>query len=173
VIGNVYYHGYWITNNWLDDIYQEIKKDFKFPPIKDKANLGVQTRILNTDSCGIHIRRGDFVKINWNLNTDYYLGAINEMIKLRGNSVHYFVFSDDIEWCKANENALGFRFVKDQLEYVQGNYDGKSNYVDMQLISCCKWLIMSQSAFCYMAALLSDQLKGEINPTNRDVTHHS
>ncbi|MBA4383341.1 MAG: hypothetical protein C0410_01255 [Anaerolinea sp.] len=173
VIGNVYYHGYWITNNWLDDIYPTIKNEFKFPPISNEKNLAIQSKILNTDSCGIHIRRGDFVNINWNLNPEYYCNSIKEFIKLRGKSVHYYVFSDDIDWCKSNEDALGFNLVKPQIEYVQGNCDGVSNYVDMQLLSYCKWLIMSKSAFCYMAALLSDQLKGEINPSNREITHHS
>jgi hypothetical protein len=173
VIGNVYYHGYWITNNWLDDIYPTIKDEFRFPLITNENNLNIQSRILNSDSCGIHIRRGDFVNINWNLGPEYYYSAINEMIRLRGNTVNYYVFSDDIEWCKNNEEALGFHSIKTQLEYVQGNCDGVTNFVDMQLLSCCKWLIMSKSAFCYMAALLSDQLKGEINPSGREITHHT
>jgi len=172
VIGNVYYHGYWITNDWLDDIYQDIKSEFKFPPINNLNNLSLQSRIINTDSCGVHIRQGDFVNSNINLDPKYYSDAINEIIKIRGKSFFYYVFSDDIEWCKNNEEALGFNLIKPQLEYVQGNCDGDSNYVDMQLLSCCKWMIMSNSAFCYMAALLSDQLKGTVSLINREITHH-
>ena len=41
--------------------------------------------------------------------------------------------------------------------YVEGNTNGK-NYVDMQLMSMCKGMVMSNSAFCYLAALLNRDL---------------
>ena len=36
--------------------------------------------------------------------------------------------------------------------YVEGNTNGK-NYVDMQLMSMCKGMVMSNSAFCYLKML--------------------
>lgn len=52
--------------------------------------------------------------------------------------------------------------------YVEENTDGK-NYVDMQLMSMCKGMVMSNSAFCYLAALLNRDLIYLLNPTGREV----
>ena len=42
--------------------------------------------------------------------------------------------------------------------YVEGN-TGNSNYRDMQLMSMCRRMIMSNSAFCYLAALLGNSME--------------
>ncbi len=55
-----------------------------------------------------------------------------------------------------------------QVVYVEGNGNGL-NYRDMQLMSMCKGMILSNSAFCYLAALLNRNRKMVINPMERMV----
>ena len=52
--------------------------------------------------------------------------------------------------------------------FVEGNVQGK-NYLDMQLMSKCKGMIMSNSAFCYLAALLNVDMQVCLNTTAREV----
>ena len=73
-----------------------------------------------------------------------------------------FVFSDDIDWCRTNENSLGLDNCK-ELVYVSNNH-GTASYRDMQLMSNCKNMIMSNSAFCYLAALMNKRLNLVLNP---------
>jgi len=81
----------------------------------------------------------------------------------------YFVFSDDIDWCKTNAEELGFGFANGRVVYVEGNVKGR-NYVDIQLMSLCHWMIISKSAFSYLAALLNhDKRKIVVNPTDKEV----
>lgn len=122
--------------------------------------------IQNSFSVGIHIRRGDFVSLGLALPAEYYLMACKEIAEGVPN-VYFFVFTDDISWCKANEKALGLNLVP-RMVYVTGNNHGK-NYIDMQLMSMCKALIMSNSSFCYFAALMNQNLALCINPTPREV----
>ena len=72
-----------------------------------------------------------------------------------------------VDWCKENESKLGLN-LSGQTVYVEGNVDGK-NYIDLQLLSMCQGMIMSNSSFCYLAALMDRQLQFFINPTQREV----
>jgi hypothetical protein len=78
-----------------------------------------------------------------------------------------FVFSDDISWCREHQAECGFDLFEN-VTFVEGNIDGK-NYLDMQLMSRCKGMILSNSAFCYLAALLNTEKKFWVNPTSREL----
>ena len=47
--------------------------------------------------------------------------------------------------------------------YVEGNTKG-SNFRDLQLMSMCRGLLMSNSAFCYLAALLNEGMEICVEP---------
>ena len=97
---------------------------------------------------------------------ELYSQAIYKFYQSYQNFVLY-VFSDDIEWCRQNSTNLGFSYASDVV-YVEGNTNG-NNYIDLQLMSMCEGIVMSNSAFCYLAALLDKRLKVHITPTNREV----
>ncbi len=78
-----------------------------------------------------------------------------------------YVFSDDIDWCKSNSEEMGFNAFR-SVCYVDGNTGSKS-YIDMQLMSQCKGVIASNSAFSYLAALLNTRIISYIGPEDRDV----
>lgn len=78
-----------------------------------------------------------------------------------------FVFSDDLQWCEENAKDLGFSYAS-KVVYVTGN-TGQNSYLDMQLMSMCEGIVMSNSAFCYLAALMNQRLQLYINPTRREV----
>lgn len=78
-----------------------------------------------------------------------------------------FVFSDDLTWCREHQEELGFDAFE-KVTFVDGNVRERS-YIDLQLMSMCKGMILSNSAFCYLAALLNTGLEYYINPTDRVV----
>ena len=163
---NIYYHGYWINKKWLNAHKDTIYKELAFPPLPTKASKEYANKILNTPSVAVHVRRGDYVTLGWNMPMDYYSQAIYKFYQKYQNFVLY-VFSDDIEWCRQNATNLGFSYASDVV-YVEGNTNG-NNYIDLQLMSMCEGIVMSNSAFCYLAALLDKRLKVHITPTNREV----
>jgi len=159
--GNIYFHGYWINKAWLNSFRKELLAELSFPALKEKSNLQYAEKMKNCDSVAVHIRRGDYVSLNISIGRDYYFQSVENIIKTHPDAV-LFVFSDDIPWCRDNAEALGLTLAKDVV-YVEGNMGG-SNYIDMQLMTLCKGMILSNSAFCYLAALMSDSLKYYINP---------
>lgn len=167
--GDLYYSGYWINKGWFDANSEILRHELKFPNITDKINMEYQESIVKTNSIAVHIRRGDFVTIGWALSEEYYAKAVNVMKNYFSDAIFY-IFSDDLDWCKENAEKLGLNIGKDKVVYTDGNYDRKHNYIDMQLMSICKHMIISNSSFPYLAALLNENKdKLVINPTNREV----
>lgn len=165
--GDVYYHGYWINKNWFHRYQDNFLTEFTFPPMEDKKNSEYLAKIKNTRSVSIHIRRGDYVTLGWAMGTDTYKTLAEQFVKEADGMWELFVFSDDIEWCKENQEQLGFHKFS-EVTFVEGNTNG-TNYRDLQLMSCCKAMIMSNSAFCYLAALLNTDKQLILNPTGREV----
>lgn len=133
----------------------EIKQAYSFRekilPISDKlADL-----LISTNSVCIHVRRGDYVSsplysdVIGALPMSYYDKAIDVMSKKISSST-FFVFSDDINWCK-----IEFKKYKIPLVYVEDLHAGElaGNY--LQLMTLCKHFIISNSTFAWWGAWLS------------------
>jgi hypothetical protein len=162
---NTYYHGYWIDWRWFKRYEDTLSKEFVFPPIADYKNQKLMDEIINGNSVSVHVRRGDYVKLGFAQSMEIYRACVEECIKKEWNLGTLYVFSDDIGWCRLNETNLGFdRFAK--IVYVEGNVKGL-NYIDLQLMSNCKGMIISNSAFCYLAAILNSKKRFIVNSTDR------
>jgi len=97
--------------------------------------------------CAIHVRRGDYVDNPHyaQLGMDYYKEAIRTLVNLPTNDapIVFFVFSDDIAWCKENFPS---HFV-----FMEGNTD----FEDLTLMSLCNYFITANSSFSWWGAYLS------------------
>lgn len=167
ISGNVYYHGYWINPHWFYKYRHILLDDFCFPEITDSKNLDYVQKILGSDSLSVHIRRRDYVSLGWATAPDIYKACAEKILSELPGSWHLFVFSDDIPWCRKHAKELGFDLFE-HTTYIEGNMKGE-NYRDLQLMSMCKAMILSNSAFCYLAALLNTRKKHIINPTDWEV----
>lgn len=157
----VYYFGYWINKNWLYAYKDQLLSELTFPPILDEKNQQYASKIKSTLSVGVHIRRGDFVKLGWDMDNEIYHNY-SQMLVDAYPELTFFVFSDDVAWCKDNAEKLGLSLAK-EIVFIEGNING-ANYIDLQLMTMCKGLLMSNSSFSYLAALMNQNLQFFINP---------
>ena len=141
--GYPYYHGYWINRDWLYSFLDPLLKELTFPDIPDTKNQEYMQRIQETESIAIHIRRGDFLTCEWDLPDSFYYSSIAKICELIPEA-ELFVFSDDISYCKSHSSELGFDFSHKPTVFVEGNMAG-NNYIDMQLMSQCKGMVISRS----------------------------
>lgn len=128
---------------------------FKMPDtVIGRKNIEIIDNIRKTNSVFIHVRRGDYLSPKYKERFDgcctleYYESAIN-YIKKKVESPTFYVFSNDIDWCRENlpiENPT----------YVDWN-TGSNSPIDMYLMSQCKYGIMANSTFSYWGALLGDK----------------
>lgn len=165
--GDVYYHGYWINKSWFAQYQDIFLQELSFELPKEERNLGYLQQIEKTQSVSIHIRRGDYVSLGWAYPTDVYKQLVERFLQNADGEWSLFVFSDDIAWCKKNQKEMGFNAFE-TVTFIEGNNNG-SNYIDLMLMSKCKGMIMSNSAFCYLAALLNTNKKSVLNMTKREV----
>ena len=160
----------------MEEYQDHFLQELSFPVIEDVYNQNVLQKILTRPSVSVHIRRGDYVNLGLAMKTSYYEDMVKvfqyklektENVEKNIKNWEVFVFSDDIAWCKENYKELGLEAFGD-ITYVEGNIKGK-NYIDMQLMSKCEGMMISNSAFCYLAALLNTRKKIVVNATTRNV----
>jgi hypothetical protein len=146
------YIGYWQSEKYFKNIEDELRKDFQF---KDELSEGakvVQEEISKVNAVCVHVRRGDYVGntlLNCS-NLDYFINGSQHIFQ-NTNKPHFFVFSDDTDWCKQN--------IKFDYNYTIVDY--KTNKIkykeDLQLMASCNHFIMSASSFSWWAVWLSNK----------------
>jgi hypothetical protein len=96
---------------------------------------------LKGNTCSIHVRRGDYLKISTHHVSDkqYFENAMG-LVK----ADNYLVFSDDMQWCKSV-------FLGNQYYFIENEKD----YVEVFLQSRCKHNIISSSTFSWWGAYLN------------------
>lgn len=116
-------------------------------------NQEILSRVQSVESVAIHVRRGDYMSSEFYehlgsiCTMEYYRMAL-ERLQPSLSSPHYFVFSDDISWCREH-----FSFLE-HVDFVDWN-TGEDSFYDMYLMSHCRHHIISNSTFSYWAARLS------------------
>jgi len=154
----IFYTG---INKLLDISYKQfMEENCFFPPITDEKNLKIQQKMLDTDAYVIHIRRGDFIKLGWDKDIDYYKNHIKTSFNiLKYTNKHLFVFSDDIDWVYENSENMQFNLFGDNITYINHNHHYNS-FRDMQLMTYGKVIIPSgTSGFSNTAAIASRRVE--------------
>lgn len=159
--GNNYLWGYWQNESYFNNIRVNLLHDFNFPKPEDKRNESVLKDIMDSVSVSLHVRRGDYLK-DQNLGeictSEYYNLAIT-YIKNKVTAPKFYIFSDDITWCK---NHLS---DEENMIFVDWN-TGMDSYNDMYLMSNCKHNIIANSSFSWWGAWLnSNPTKIVISPS--------
>lgn len=158
----MYYHGSWVDGRWFEMYRDVFEKELQFPEIKGMQALAYEAMIEEAEySVAVHIRRGDYVGLGLSLDANYYHDALQKLSESK-EKFKVFVFSDDLYWCHQHSFELGLHFVQD-IEYVSGNA-GAESYVDLYLMSKCDSIIMANSAFSFLAALLDKHLDICVKP---------
>lgn len=150
----VYLDGYWQSEQHFAPVADIIRDEFTFrEPIVNDYLLSIKQRIENSTSVSLHFRRGDYVnnpranKHHGVCSMSYYQNAVNIMAHKTDNPL-LFIFSDDIQWVKAN-------FKSDHpMLFVEQSDEGLHS--DFRLMSLCKHNIIANSSYSWWAAWLND-----------------
>ena len=150
--GDIYYNGYSITYNYFKKIESVIRSEFLFPEITDEKNREYLKEIEDTESCSMHIRRGDFVEMGFAADDEVYASFLDTMM-IRNKNITLFLFSDDIPYCMEHKKEMGLD-RPEKVVFVEGN-GGEGAWKDMYLMSRCKNMIVGNSSFSYMSSILN------------------
>ncbi len=147
---NIYLSGYWETEKYFADVKDLVRKKFTFSA--DCFNPELSEKIKACNSVALHIRRGDKVtRKDFLASDDNYTRHAIEKISALTSDIKFFVFSDDIAWCRENLPKIH------EADYTFIN--GQTAQQDMALMSICKHVIMGPSTFSWWGAWLNDNPK--------------
>jgi hypothetical protein len=153
-----YYKGYFFDLKYYDDIKATLQKEFV---LSKKIVLPAELKSIlkKENSVSVHIRRGDFLKVNRDISQkDYYPKAL-DLMSQKVNDPVYLVFSDDIEWVRDNLK------IDSQAVYVSEM--GFQDCEELMIMKHCRHNIIANSTFSYWAAYLnSNPNKTVICPKN-------
>lgn len=147
-------NGFWQNNRYLDPIRPKLLKIFSFKLPLEYEKSKIVALITSVESVALHIRRGDYLDkefADFNVfgeKLDYHAKAIDKIRSIIPDAL-FFVFSDDIKWCKK-------KLVGSQYYFVDTN-KGINSYLDMYLMSLCKHIIIANSTFSWWAAYLHNE----------------
>jgi len=149
--GDIYLDGYWQSYKYFNSIKDILNKEFQIKCTLSSQAQKMKDKIQSCLSISVHIRRTDYISTEYGqkfyntISMGYYNKAI-EIFKSKYNKIIIFVFSDEIEWCKAN-------FISGQeIYYISNN---KNPIEDLHLMSYCKHNIISNSTFSWWAAWIN------------------
>lgn len=154
---NSYLCGYWQSEKYFSGIREVIKKEFTLKNTDWQDITEQEDRILSTNSICVNFRRADFVnnpeanKFHGVCEMEYYTKAI-ELITKKVEHPMFFIFSDDIKWCKEN--------VKIQFPhyFIEHKYAGTKFEKYLHLMTKCKHFIISNSTFAWWGVWLCDSM---------------
>jgi hypothetical protein len=161
--GNVYYFGWFANGGWLMRHEELLRQELELPDLVNEEDLKLADEIEQSYSVGVHIRCSGGYKIQgiayW---PQYYNDRIQIICKLLetkkeslGKEPHFFVFSDDIAWCKENITELGLGELPYPVTFSLEKRGPDDSQNDMKLMSMCDVLLLNNSVYGYMGALLN------------------
>lgn len=148
---HTYFSGYWQSPIYFEKYRSILLEDFQFI-LPESRNILLEEKIKNVTSVSIHVRRGDYVnnkeanKIHGLCSEAYYKTAVDTLFS-KYNAIDWFIFSDDIDWCKNHFLTL------QNCTFIESNK--WPDYYDMYLMSLCKHNIIANSSFSWWGAWLN------------------
>lgn len=160
VSGPIYLDGYWQTEKYFKNIRSELLTTFIPAKTISSYTKEVEEKIQSSEmAVCIHVRRGDYLlsknqSIHGSCTMEYYEKGIS-YFKEKFKSTRFFVFSDDILWCKENLKLGSDAF------FVDGN-SVERNHEDIYLMSKCRHNIIANSSFSWWGAWLNKNAGQEV-----------
>jgi hypothetical protein len=162
---DVYLTGYWQSEKYFKEIEDIIRREFSFKIAPDQQNREMATRIKGVDAVAVHVRRGDYVsdpaanQFQGTCPPEYYRQGA-QLIAAQVLNPHFFVFSDEPEWARANVELEG------PTTFVALNGPGKG-YEDLRLMALCRHHIIANSSFSWWGAWLANSGGMVVAPQRR------
>lgn len=144
--GSYRLRGYWQCEKYFKDYRSEILKMLSpsYEPTSSFKEL--LSKIRNSNSISVHVRRGDYVALGICLSDVYYKAAIRLMSE-KVNAPEFYVFSDDIEYAKGLFDGI----ANANINFV--SYEAcNSTIEDFLLMKSCLHNITANSSYSWWGA---------------------
>ncbi len=111
----------------------------------------LHAKLTDPNSVAIHVRRKDYLELPvFQVCDDAYYRKSIQLLRARLPNAHFFIFSDDLEWCRS--------VFRDPDQEVIESLPGSFNPLhDLHLMSLCSHQIIANSSYSWWAAWLGEK----------------
>jgi hypothetical protein len=146
-VPNLMIDGFWQSEKYFSDVSDIIRADFAFKaPLPQQYSALVASMEAESSVC-LHVRRDDYLDRGDNkgfIGNEYYRRSC-EYIASQIDNPHFYIFSDEIDWCRENLH----------IPYKRTLIQPESSAVDhLQLMTRCKYFVIANSTFSWWGAWL-------------------
>lgn len=148
------YDGYWQELDFIKE-----SKDYLIDSIKENKIISNALKVDRpSGSTMIHVRRGDYLQLNQELNESYYIESINKLKKYV-KDFNFDIYTDDISWVKScsifnsASNIFSQKSVHEDRDQVIKTFSQMLSYENY---------IIANSSFSYMAAHLGSSENSKV-----------
>lgn len=158
-----YFDGYWQSYRYVDSVLDILKEEFTPNYELSEVTKNLQRIMQSQNSVFIGVRKGDYASetAHWgSFGTDYYQKAMR-YISERSDSPVFYIFSNDIQWCKKNIDWGNFQIIYREPDQQINDFE------ELMLMVSCRHSIIINSTYHWWGAKLNNyQNKIVIAPKN-------
>jgi hypothetical protein len=158
-----YLAGTWQSYRYFEKIESVLRNDFSFKTPLLEVSRSLKERLSAPVSVCLHVRRTDYVDVKSSsdvlgfIGLEYYQLAVERMRNEVGENLSFFIFSDDIQWCRTH-----LSWISSRAEFVDNSHAGHKNGNYLALMSCANNFIIPNSTFSWWAAWLATGSKKKV-----------
>lgn len=152
-----YFSGFFQNAKYLKGLEQELKSIFYYDSnnFSDFGKQRLELILQAKNSIFIHIRRGDYCKLGWELGMDYYKRAI-QYIMDRVEEPKFFIFgATDMSFTEQFQKNLGLN-ENNSVNLSEKTITQDNQHEDMFLMCYCKHAILANSSYSFWSAYLNN-----------------
>lgn len=148
-----YFDGYWQSYRYIDEVKSNIVEEFTPNYELSENTKKAMTQMQCENSVFIGVRKGDYtadkksIAHYGNFDSAYYLTAMKKIAEKVENP-KFYIFSNDVEWCKKNLDWGGYNIVYREPEQQTDDFE------ELMLMSSCKHAIIVNSTYNWWGAYL-------------------
>ena len=155
----LYLQGLWQSWRYFASEEGLIREAFRFRQELPAKTLPLLERLRGDSAVALHVRRGDYVSNPKDaatlgfIGSEYYQRAVAAACGSMDAEPTFFIFSDDLDWCREN-----LAWLPGEVTFVdQRACEGRPiHQLDFQLLAQAKRFIISNSTFAWWAAWLAE-----------------
>lgn len=148
---NVYLDGYWQTEKYFQPVAAQIRTDLAFHHNLSPVARQMHDRMKSKTSVCVHIRRGDYLEIVDQVGVvgANYIQSGIRMLTERFVGLHFYIFSNDPQWCVANLK------ITVPHTFINAKNAGMNDKEHFMLMSSAQHFIIANSTYSWWAAWLA------------------
>jgi Glycosyl transferase family 11 len=152
----VWLNGYFQSYKYFEIYAELLREEIGTARRMDSSNQSLLEHIKNSNSVGLHVRRGDYLsnknaaKVHGICSLEYYKMAIAHLVNQIGELGEVFVFTDDPGWVKSSFD-IGMSYI-----LIHHNPTDSAHF-DLWLMGACKHFITANSSLSWWGAWLGDK----------------